>query len=133
FAFSRSILSRSLGTLLVGGDHLRQFPPAGGSFSVVSVYGPTETTVAATTARLKEGESIVHIGRPISNTQIYILDDYGQPVPVGVTGEIYIGGAGVGRGYLKRPELTAERYVGDPFSGDGSRMYKTGDLGRWLG
>ena len=132
FAFSRAIVSRSLGTLLVGGDHLRQFPPKGWTFSLVNVYGPTETTVAATTARLEEGVSIVHIGRPITNTQVYILDSYGQSVPVGVAGELYIGGVGVGRGYLKRPELTAERFVGDPFSGDGSRMYKTGDLGRWL-
>ncbi len=133
FAFSRGIVSRSLGTLLVGGDHLRQLPAKGWNFSLVNVYGPTETTVAATTARLDEATSIVHIGRPIANTQVYILDTYGQPVPVGVAGELYIGGAGVGRGYLKRPELTAELFVGDPFSGDGSRMYKTGDLGRWLG
>ena len=132
FAFSRGIVSRSLGTLLVGGDHLRQLPAKGWNFSLVNVYGPTETTVAATTARVEEA-GIVHIGRPIANTQVYILDAYGQPVPVGVAGELYIGGAGVGRGYLKRPELTAERFVGDPFSGDGSRMYKTGDLGRWLG
>jgi len=133
FAFSRAIVSRSLGTLLVGGDHLRQFPPKGWTFSLVNVYGPTETTVAATTAHLDDAASVVHIGRPITNTQVYILDPYGQPVPVGVAGELYIGGVGVGRGYLKRPELTAERFVGDPFSGDGSRMYKTGDLGRWLG
>ena len=133
FAFSRAIVSRSLGTLLVGGDHLRQFPPKGWTFSLVNVYGPTETTVAATTARLEEGASVVHIGRPIANTQVYILDSYGQPVPAGVAGELYIGGVGVGRGYLNRPELTAELFVGDPFSGDGSRMYRTGDLGRWLG
>ena len=96
-------------------------------------YGPTEATVVATSGCLDEAASIVHIGRPIANTQVYILDAYGQPVPAGVAGELYIGGVGVGAGYLKRPELTAERFVGDPFSGDGVRMYKTGDLGRLAG
>ncbi|TXH70056.1 MAG: non-ribosomal peptide synthetase, partial [Lysobacteraceae bacterium] len=73
------------------------------------------------------------IGRPIANTRIYILDGYGSPAPIGVSGEIFIGGAGVARGYLNRADLTAERFVEDPYAGEpGARMYKTGDLGRWL-
>ena len=78
-------------------------------------------------------DSCQTIGRPISNTQIYILDGQGQAVPIGVTGELHIGGAGVARGYLNRPELTAERFIPDLFSDKpDARMYKTGDLGGWL-
>uniref|UniRef100_UPI0005513680 amino acid adenylation domain-containing protein n=1 Tax=Andreprevotia chitinilytica TaxID=396808 RepID=UPI0005513680 len=96
-----------------------------------NVYGPTECTVDASATRIGPGRP--HIGRPIANVRIYLLDLYGQPVPIGVAGELYIGGAGVARGYLNRPELTAERFVGDPFSADpAARLYKTGDLGRWL-
>ncbi|MGZ5620188.1 MAG: non-ribosomal peptide synthetase [Methylobacter sp.] len=99
-----------------------------------NAYGPTETTVNATIHQISaDSLSLQSIGRPISNTYIYILDANSQPVPIGVTGEIYIGGVGVARGYLNRPELTAERFVNDPFVTESdARMYKTGDLARWL-
>jgi len=101
---------------------------------IVNGYGPAETTVFSTTyPEIKNRSRNTPIGRPLANTRIYILDAYGEPVPVGVTGELYIGGAGVARGYLSRPELTAERFVRDPFTAEaGARMYRTGDLGRWL-
>ncbi len=98
-------------------------------------YGPTEGTVVGTLERLDPGaswDSGVPIGRPIANARIYLLDSCGQPVPVGERGEIHIGGVGVARGYLNRPELTAERFLNDPFAGEaGARMYRTGDLGKW--
>ncbi|OPK55965.1 non-ribosomal peptide synthetase, partial [Ralstonia solanacearum] len=101
-----------------------------------NVYGPTETTIWSSAREVEAGDAgqgVVGIGRPIANTQIYVLDAHGKPVPLGVTGEIYIGGAGVARGYLNRPELTAERFVVNRFHGEGrERMYRTGDLGRWL-
>ncbi|WP_242688082.1 non-ribosomal peptide synthetase, partial [Photorhabdus stackebrandtii] len=99
----------------------------------LNLYGPTECTVDATVCPIDITLPQPSIGRPIANTQIYILDIQGQPVPFGVTGEIYIAGAGVARGYLNRPELTIERFLTDPFTSDpDARMYKTGDLGRWL-
>jgi amino acid adenylation domain-containing protein len=96
------------------------------------LYGPTECTTYSTwTYRRLEGRQT--IGRPIANTKIYILDSQRTPVPIGVPGEIYIGGAGVARGYLNRPELTAEKFIDNPFSSEpGARLYKTGDLARYL-
>ncbi len=102
---------------------------------VINAYGPTEATVCATAWRCPPNfnEEVVPIGRPISNTQLYVLDANGQPVPIGAVGELYIGGAGVARGYLNRPELTAERFLPDPFSEEkNARMYKTGDMARYL-
>jgi amino acid adenylation domain-containing protein len=99
-----------------------------------NLYGPTEAAVDVTAWECErdDSSSVVPIGHPISNIQMYLLDDRMQPLPIGVAGEIYIGGTGVGRGYLNRPELTAERFVPDPFSTDTKvRLYKTGDLGRW--
>ncbi|MBW4649607.1 MAG: amino acid adenylation domain-containing protein [Kastovskya adunca ATA6-11-RM4] len=109
--------------------------------SLWNLYGPTETTIWSTLYQVKSGDGLVPIGRAIANTQAYILDHCLQPTPIGVPGELYIGGAGVARGYLNRPELTAERFISNPFqrgggAGEqGSRgeyLYKTGDLARHL-
>ncbi|HEX4582736.1 MAG TPA: amino acid adenylation domain-containing protein, partial [Acidobacteriaceae bacterium] len=99
---------------------------------VTQFYGPTETTVWSTAFEIEEvGTVAPPIGRPILNTRLYVLDEDGELVVTGAVGELYIGGAGVAKGYLKQPELTAERFVADPFAGDDSRMYRTGDLVRW--
>jgi amino acid adenylation domain-containing protein len=100
-----------------------------------NLYGPTEAAVDVThwTCRQEDERKVVPIGRPVANTQVYILDRYLQPVPIGVPGELHLGGVQVGRGYHKRPELTAEKFIPDPFSVDPkARLYKTGDLCRWL-
>jgi len=100
---------------------------------LLNMYGPTETTIWSTCQVVKESNGSVPIGRPIANTQVYVLDAGRRQVPIGVIGELYIGGAGVARGYLGRPELTAERFVVDPFSKKrNASMYRTGDLVRHL-
>jgi amino acid adenylation domain-containing protein len=100
---------------------------------LINAYGPTEITVSATHHDCSGDEpGDPPIGRPISNIRVYILDLNHQPAPIGVTGELYVGGVGVARGYLSRPELTAGIFLPDPFSGEsGARMYRTGDLARW--
>jgi amino acid adenylation domain-containing protein len=98
----------------------------------VNGYGPTETTVGATLGILREGEATVHIGRPWANVRAYVLDSHLEPQAIGMPGEICVGGVGVTRGYLRRPGLTAEKFVPDPWSPVlGGRMYRTGDKGRW--
>jgi amino acid adenylation domain-containing protein len=97
-----------------------------------NMYGPTETTIWSSVHRVRDVSGTTPIGRPIDNTTFYILDSRQRPVPIGVAGELYIGGDGVARGYFKRPELTAERFISDPFSNKpGARMYRTGDLVRY--
>jgi natural product biosynthesis luciferase-like monooxygenase protein len=123
---------RGLQHMLVGGEalsgklarELRDLVPA-----VHDVYGPTETTVWSTTMRVGTDEP-VPIGRPLCNQRVYVLDPHLQPVPAGSAGELWIGGAGVTAGYLHRPELTAERFLADPFV-PGGTIYGTGDLARW--
>jgi amino acid adenylation domain-containing protein len=126
----------SLRFLLTGADTLHHHPPVGLPFAVVNNYGPTECTVVATSAIIppQEGASgLPPIGRPIDNTRIYILDANRKQVPAGQLGEIYIGGVALARGYLNDPELTAQRFIANPFIAlAGDRLYRTGDLGCYL-
>ncbi|KAF1026602.1 MAG: Tyrocidine synthase 3 [Pseudomonas sp.] len=128
YAFSQGLSHPTLRTLLIGGDRLRQFNQAQ-SFAVINNYGPTEATVVATSGRVEPGQPL-HIGKPVANATVHLLDAELRPVPIGVAGELYVGGKGVARGYLNRPELSAERFLKDPFNP--GRLYRTGDLARWL-
>jgi len=122
--------------LLTGADILHQYPPAGLPFTLVNNYGPTECTVVATSAAVRpqqSGDQLPPIGCPIDNAQVYILDSQMQRVANGAVGEIYVGGGGIGQGYLNDPALTAERFITNPFSAiAGDKLYRTGDLGRYL-
>ncbi|ARK60031.1 non-ribosomal peptide synthetase [Burkholderia pseudomallei] len=130
-AYATGQSNAGMRTLLIGGDRLSRWPdsmPPGQM--LVNNYGPTEATVVATSGRLQPGEATPPIGRPIANTRVYVLDAWLRPAPIGVAGELYIGGVQVARGYLNRPELTRERFIDDPFVA-GGRLYRTGDLARW--
>ena len=121
--------------LLTGADTLHRYPPAGLPFSLVNNYGPTECTVVATSGLIaadRPRNGLPSIGSPIDNVRIHILDEQLRKVPKGVPGEIYIGGDGVARGYRNRPDLTAERFIANPFNTEEGRLYRTGDLGRTL-
>src|SRR5882724_5881494 len=122
--------------LLTGGDTLHHYPPAELPFLLVNNYGPTECTVVATSGPVPPNgfrQMLPPIGTGIANTQIYLLDERLQPMPAGEAGEIHIGGAGVARGYHNRPDLTAEKFITNPFSAkSGNRLYRTGDLARLL-
>jgi arthrofactin-type cyclic lipopeptide synthetase C len=132
---------KGLRILLCGGERgdpaaFRTLLAEAPELRIVHCYGPTETTTYATTFEVQavaENAESVSIGGPISNTQVYVLDAHQQPVPMGVTGELYIGGQGVALGYLNRADLTAEKFIRDPFSDKpGALLYRTGDLARWL-
>jgi amino acid adenylation domain-containing protein len=124
--------------LLTGADTLHHYPHPGLPFALINNYGPTEATVMATSGRVvateaAEEEQRPSIGRPIDGAEIYIVDESLNPVPRGEIGELCIGGAGVGRGYVNSPELTAKKFVPDPFMNNpGARLYRTGDRARWL-
>jgi acyl-CoA synthetase (AMP-forming)/AMP-acid ligase II/acyl carrier protein len=126
--------STQLRILLTGADCLRLRPSSSVPFTLVNNYGPTEYTVVATSGIVEPdgSKNLPSIGRSIDNTTVYLLDEAMRDVPEGEAGELCLAGAGLARGYRNRPDLTAERFVPNPFSPDGSRLYRTGDLGRAL-
>ena len=134
------VLPRS--RLILGGEEcswslLEKIKTLSPNCMVLNHYGPTEATVGAVTTRLSGEDTVqmsetVPLGRPLANVRVYVLDQQLRPVPIGAPGELHIGGLGLARGYLKRPDGTAEKFIPNPFSNDGERLYKTGDLGRYL-
>ncbi|OLE50109.1 MAG: hypothetical protein AUI36_19690 [Cyanobacteria bacterium 13_1_40CM_2_61_4] len=122
--------------MLTGADTLHSYPSPKLPFLLVNNYGPTECAVVATSGPVlpeEHSDRLPTIGRPIDNAQIYILDEQSRQVPIGTPGELHIGGAGLARGYVNRPELTAAKFIANPFSAEpGARLYKTGDLARYL-
>src|SRR6185295_11773132 len=122
--------------VLCGGEALSRevaHQLAGNGAELWNLYGPTETTVWSLTKRIEADEKRITIGRPMANTEVYVLDKQFHPVPINLPGELYIGGDGLARGYFKRPDLTADWFVPDPFSRTaGARLYRTGDLVRYL-
>ena len=117
--------------LLTGGDKLKAFPPRGLPFTLVNNYGPTENAVVATAARLDPAPGLPPIGKPIDNVQVYVLDRFLEPVPIGAPGELCLAGESLARGYLGHPALSAERFVPNPFRSQSARLYRTGDRVRF--
>jgi amino acid adenylation domain-containing protein len=123
---------RRLRVFYTGADRLRKSPRSDAPYRVVNVYGPTEDTFGSTVADVPPGHDLPPIGRPVPGTEAYVLDASLEPVGVAVAGELFLGGAGLARGYLDQPALTAERFVPHPFAGaTGRRLYRTGDVVRW--
>ena len=143
-AESKAPLPPALRTVIVGGEKASAtafaswLQASAGKVRWINTYGPTEASVIATAwepaiSDPRDAPSSLPIGRPIANTQVYVLDQHLNPIPVGIAGELYIGGLGVARGYLNRPEMTTARFIPDPFSNrEGARLYRTGDLARYL-
>ncbi|HVR62750.1 MAG TPA: amino acid adenylation domain-containing protein, partial [Polyangia bacterium] len=128
--------ARALRLVFCGGEALpaslvARFYARGLGAALHNLYGPTEATIDATSWPCAASEPSVPLGRPVWNTQVYLLDDRLEPVPPGVIGELYLGGVGLARGYVGRPDLTAERFIADPLGPAGGRLYRTGDLARW--
>ncbi len=122
-----------LETLMIAGDYLKYVPSGNWKMTLINAYGPTEDSVATTYFNITANSDVrpIPIGKPFKNHRVYVLDADGNPAPIGVSGELYLAGAGVARGYLNQPELTCEKFLDDPFV-PGDRMYKSGDLGKWL-
>ena len=135
----REVIPSCVRLVVIGGErasskHVRAWKEhLGETVQLMNAYGPTEATITSTVfAGSRRDSDELPIGRPIANTQAFILDELRQPVPIGIAGELYVGGAGVARGYLNRPDLTAERFVASPLEEWPGRLYRTGDLARFL-